>query len=100
RRALGAALIDGNFVLPQQGMRPMLGLYGFRGCKGLQPSKSRRTIGALIKTWRAPVPRRRAGRWNLRFAATRQASNVGPLWVPRLQRTAALQVKEDHWSLD
>ena len=36
-RSLGAALIDPSFVLPQQGVRSMLGLYWFRGCKGLQP---------------------------------------------------------------
>jgi len=30
---------DESFVLPQQGMGPMVGLYWFRGCKGLQPSK-------------------------------------------------------------
>jgi len=27
------------FVLPQQGIRVVLDLYQFRGCKGLQPSK-------------------------------------------------------------
>src|SRR6516165_351847 len=37
-------------------MRSILGLCWFRGCKGLQPSRSGTTIGALIKTWRAPGP--------------------------------------------
>jgi hypothetical protein len=40
----------------------------------------RRTIGALIEIWRAPVPRRRQTRWD----------NVA---LPRLQGTAALQVR-------
>ena len=39
RRSLGAVLGDESFVLPQQGMGPMVGLYWFRGSKGLQPSK-------------------------------------------------------------
>jgi hypothetical protein len=34
------------------------------------------------------------------FAATTHASNVGPLLVLRLQGTAALQVRNEHWSLD
>ena len=38
-RSLGAVLDDASFVLPQRGMRVMLDLYQFRGCKGLQPSK-------------------------------------------------------------
>ena len=50
-----AVLGDASFVLPQQGMRSILGLCWFRG-KGLQPSRSGTTIGALIKTWRAPGP--------------------------------------------
>ena len=41
-------LVDASFVLLQHGMRPNGGRYGFRGCKGLQPSRSGRTIGALI----------------------------------------------------
>ena len=54
-RSLGAVLDDGSFVLPQKAMRPMLGLYWFGGCKGLQPSRSETSIGALIKTWRATL---------------------------------------------
>src|SRR6516164_11326353 len=38
-RSLGAVLIAASFVLPQQDMRPMSGVYWLRGCKGLQPSK-------------------------------------------------------------
>jgi len=38
-----------------------------------------------------PVPRRRACRCKLCFAATRHAPNVGALLVARLQGTAALQ---------
>src|SRR6516165_6948512 len=47
-RSLGAGLVDASFVLPRQGMRPMVGPLLVRGCKGLQPSRSGRTIGALI----------------------------------------------------
>src|SRR6516162_8144919 len=58
---------------------------------------SEMTIGALIGTWRAPpVPRRRAGRWELCFAATRHGPNVERLLVRRLRGTAALQVKNSH----
>jgi hypothetical protein len=42
------------FLMPKS--RFPAGLYRFRGCKGLQPSKSETTIGALIKTWRASGP--------------------------------------------
>jgi len=42
-----AVLGDASFVLPQQGMRSILGLCCFRGCKGLQPSRSGTTIGAF-----------------------------------------------------
>ena len=41
-RSLGALLVDTSFVLPRQGMRPMLDLIGFRGCEGPQPSKGGR----------------------------------------------------------
>jgi len=34
------------------------------------------------------------------LAVTTHASNVGPLLVRRLQGTAALQVRNEHWSLD
>jgi len=39
----------------------------------------------FFQVWRAPVPRRRADRYKLCFAATRHAPNVGSLWVRRLQ---------------
>src|SRR6516164_4776626 len=73
------------------------------GRDGARPSRvnkwSEMTIGALIGTWRAPpVPRRRAGRWELCFAATRHGPNVERLLVRRLRGTAALQVKNGHQS--
>jgi hypothetical protein len=37
--SLDAVLGNESFVLPQHGMGPMVGLYRFRGCKGLQRSK-------------------------------------------------------------
>jgi hypothetical protein len=37
-----------KLCLPRHGMRPNGGRYGLRGCKGLQPSRSGSTIGALI----------------------------------------------------
>jgi hypothetical protein len=39
-RSLGAVLVDTSLFCREQGMGPMAGLYGFRGCKGLQPSRS------------------------------------------------------------
>ena len=65
------------------------------GRDGARPSRvnkwSEGTIGALIKTWRAPGPSAPAERRELRFAATRHAPNVGLYGVPRLRGTAALQ---------
>ena len=49
-RSLGAVLVAASFVLPQPDMRPMLGLYWLRGCKGLQPSKVtlRASLAAIL----------------------------------------------------
>ena len=48
RRSLGAGLIDRTFVWPENLCVECWGLYWFHGCKGLQPSRSGATIGALI----------------------------------------------------
>ena len=63
---------DRNFVLLQHGMRPMVGPLLVRGCKGLQPSRSGRTIGALILEGVRSLGAV-AGRCKLCFAATRHA---------------------------
>jgi len=56
-RSLGAVLVDASFVLPQQRMRVMLGLYSFHGCEGPQPSKVRNDDRSLVhRTWRASGP--------------------------------------------
>ena len=96
-----AVLGDASFVLPQQGMRSILGLCCFRGCKGLQPSRSGTTIGAFDQDLEGAGPSA-AGldRCKLCFAAARHAFNLGPLLVPRLQGTAALQVRNDYWGFD
>jgi hypothetical protein len=48
-RSLGAVLDDEDFVCPGEGRCPTVrGSVGFRGCKGLQPSKVRN--GSLAKT--------------------------------------------------
>ena len=59
----GGGLDDGRTVLPQQGKGPMLGLYWFHGCKGLQPSKSITAIKVLIETLEGAGPS--APRWTL-----------------------------------
>src|SRR6516165_5607000 len=77
-RSLGAVLVDASFVLPQQAIRTMRGsLLGFASARDRSPPKSRTAIEVLIQTWRAPVPRRRIGRCQLRFAATSHAYNAG-----------------------
>src|SRR6516162_8749116 len=74
---------------------------GFRGCKGLQPSRSIRAIDVFIEPWRAPVPRRRARRWGLCFAGIRHGAIVEGLYrFPRLQGTAALQVNNGYQKLN
>src|SRR5262249_20700519 len=100
-RPLGAVLGDRSFVWSQQGMRPTLGHYWVRGCEGPQPSRSGTTIGALIRTWRAPGPS--APCWAIEALFGRNKAYVQRrvfYWVPRLRGTAALQVRNDHWSLD
>ena len=51
-RSLGAVLDDASFVLPRRGMRLMLDLNQFRGCKGLQPSK----VNVVFQGGMASVP--------------------------------------------
>ena len=79
----------------------MLGLYEFRGCKGLQPSKSITAIEALIQTWRASGPSAPCWATEALFVAARHGPNVGSLLVfPRLEGTTVLQVNNGYRSLD
>ena len=74
--------------------RDFAGPYWFLGCKGLQLSRSGTAIEAFMTIWRAPVSRRRPGRWKLCLAKTCHLSIFREsLLVPRLQGTAALQVR-------
>src|SRR5262249_3168361 len=78
-RSLGAVLVVAGFVLPQQGMGQCWAFIGFRGCKGLQPSRSGRTIRALIKTWRASGPSAPRGSLQASFCRNKASANVGAL---------------------
>ena len=51
-RSLGA----GSFVLSRQGMGPMLGLDGFRGCKGLQPLEFGRFLATAVLGCKGRLP--------------------------------------------
>src|SRR6516162_3856096 len=99
-RSRGAVLVDPSFVCPEQGLGQRWAFVGIRGCEGPQPSRSGRTIGALSKTWRASGPA--APCWSIRalFASASHGPMLGLPWGPRLRGTAALQVREDHWSLE
>src|SRR6516164_6406355 len=55
-----------------------------RGCEGPQPSRSTTAIKALIKTWRAPVPRRRVGRAGQCSAVSGRVWRLsGRIWTSR-----------------
>ena len=69
-----------------------LGLYGFRGCKGLQPSRSGSILGTLIKSWRAPVEQALFCRDNVR--------RLGPYGFRGCKGLQPSRSREAHWSFD
>src|SRR6516165_2532797 len=97
-RSLGAVLGDVSLVWSGQSMYRMLGPCWVYGCKGLQPSRSGTTIDALI-VFLEGVRSLGAVLGDRSFVWSGK-SHVpivrGLYWFPRLQGTAALQVRNDY----
>src|SRR5215467_13131092 len=79
-RSLGAALNDASFVLPRQGMGPMVDLCRVPRLRGTAALQVRNGHWSSDQgPGGRPVPRRRAERCKLCFAATRHGPDGGPM---------------------